>query len=214
MGDRLRLGAVPPPSPRAPRQAGGQRPLPPPAVSGPGARRLHVPGGRRARPGAPPPPPAPGLPAPPAPPAPALVGEAVPAAEELLRREPVVRHVGRAAADEVVGHGRAAPPAARTTPQRPPASRPRRYTRGWRQRAPRVADVRTPPARPLPPPPPPHLGGAARAHSHAPARSDWAAAPTPRPQSPGRSARPGVGGRAASAQPVSAQITRHCPPAC
>lgn len=36
---------------------------------------------------------------------PALVGEAVPAVEQLLCREPVVWHVGRAPANQVVGHG-------------------------------------------------------------------------------------------------------------
>ena len=35
----------------------------------------------------------------------ALVGEAVPAVEQLLCREPVVRHVRRAPANQVVGHG-------------------------------------------------------------------------------------------------------------
>ena len=35
---------------------------------------------------------------------PALVGEAVPAVEQLLCRKPVVWHVGRAPANQVVGH--------------------------------------------------------------------------------------------------------------
>lgn len=59
----------------------------------------------------------------------ALVGEAVPAVEQLLCREPVVRHVRRAPANQVVGHGEAGKSrvSPRTAPQRPLSSGPREY---------------------------------------------------------------------------------------
>lgn len=70
----------------------------------------------------------------PEPAGPALVGEAVPAVEQLLRREPVVRHVGRAAADQVVGHGRE-----RARPEKHAAVR---WRQGRANRHPRLSSVR------------------------------------------------------------------------
>lgn len=66
--------------------------------------------------------PAPQVPIPPPSPPHSLVGEPIAAAEELLRRQPVVGHVAGAAADQIVRHGPAACPPRHTERTRAPTA--------------------------------------------------------------------------------------------